>query len=152
MKTFPWARSDIPQEENANKREDIPTENKKSKKQTIHLGYGYASGDNYRLGFGFGGMGGLDPFQTQGQHPGMNPGGPDAQHVFGRSHVPRRQMIGFPHGHGHFGHGVGPGYPTPGGHPVTHPGFSTLGYPGHALATVDVKKVSKFYSYSPSKF
>ena len=24
-------------------------------------------------------------------------------------------------------------------HPVTHPGFSTLGYPGHAMATLDIK-------------
>jgi hypothetical protein len=143
MKTFPWARSKIGKDEKGDKRGDIPT-----KKQTIHLGYGYASGDNYRLGFGLGGMGGLDPFQTLGSHVGDAPGGPGAQHVFGRSHVPR-QVIGFPgHGHlgghlgGHFGgHGLGPGYPGPGGHPVTHPGFSTMGYPGHAIATVDVKKV-----------
>ena len=141
MKAFPWARSKINKDDKGSKRGDIPT-----KKQTIHLGYGYASGDNYRLGFGFGGMGGLDPFQTAGSHVGMAPGGPGAQHVFGRSHVPRRQMIGFP-GHGHFGghfgaHGLGPAYPSPaGGHPVTHPGFSTMGYPGHAIATVDVKKV-----------
>jgi hypothetical protein len=153
MKAFPWARSKINKndkndknnkDEKGSKRGDIPT-----KKQTIHLGYGYASGDNYRLGFGFGGMGGLDPFQTLGSHEGMAPGGPEAQHVFGRSHVPR-QLIGFPgHGHlgGHFGghmgaHGFGPAYPAPGGgHPVTHPGFSTMGYPGHGIATVDVKKV-----------
>ena len=141
MKAFPWARSKIKKDEKGDKRGNIPT-----KKQTIHLGYGYASGDNYRLGFGFGGMGGLDPFQTLGSHVGNGPGGPEAQHVFGRSHVPK-QIIGFPgNAPGHFGahfggHGIGPGYPGPGSHPVTHPGFSTMGYPGHAIATLDIKKV-----------
>jgi hypothetical protein len=62
-------------------------------------------------------------------------------------------MLG--HGPGLLGHGAGPlghgpgflgGHAGPlgghghfGGHPVTHPGFSTLGYPGHAMATLDIK-------------
>lgn len=37
------------------------------------------------------------------------------------------------HGPGVLGHGHFPG------HPITHPGFSTLGFPGHAQATLDIK-------------
>lgn len=46
-------------------------------------------------------------------------------------------------GHGGWegGHGYGEhhGFAAPYGHPITHPGFSTIGFPGHALATADVK-------------
>ena len=31
------------------------------------------------------------------------------------------------------------GYATPYGHPVTHPGFTTIAWPGHALTTNDIK-------------
>lgn len=41
------------------------------------------------------------------------------------------------HGYGH-GHG-GWGYAAPYGHPITHPGFTSIGFPGHALASFDVK-------------
>lgn len=40
---------------------------------------------------------------------------------------------GFGHGHG------GWGYAAPYGHPITHPGFTSIGFPGHASASFDVK-------------
>jgi hypothetical protein len=45
------------------------------------------------------------------------------------------------HGPGLLGAHAGPlaGHGHLPGHPVTHPGFSTLGYPGHAMATLDIK-------------
>jgi len=34
----------------------------------------------------------------------------------------------------------GYGMATPYGHPVTHPGFTTMGFPGHAVSSTDVKE------------
>lgn len=65
-----------------------------------------------------------------------------------RSKIPRGNLKGFKRwgwghggfGHGGFGHGHGGwGYAAPYGHPITHPGFTSIGFPGHALATFDVK-------------
>lgn len=72
-----------------------------------------------------------------------------------RSKIPRGNMKGFKRwgwghggygGHGGFGHGGygghghgGWGYAAPYGHPITHPGFTSIGFPGHAMATFDVK-------------
>merc|ERR1712224_724838 len=55
--------------------------------------------------------------------------------------------VGHGVGYGGVGHGVGAGgaggfgMSTPYGHPVTHPGFTTMGFPGHAMAeaTIEVK-------------
>lgn len=65
-----------------------------------------------------------------------------------RSKIPKTSVKGFKRwgwghggygGHG-FGHGHGGwGYAAPYGHPITHPGFTSIGFPGHALATFDVK-------------
>ncbi|XP_046845389.1 LOW QUALITY PROTEIN: fibroin heavy chain-like [Xenia sp. Carnegie-2017] len=136
MKTFPSVRSAVSSSKKGQKRGYIP-----SKKQTIHLGYGYASGDNYRLGYGLGGMGALDPLQSHNGIAPVVPNVPHVPHVFGRSKVPR-QMIGLPsHDTGDigtpFGYSANPGQV---GHPVLHPGYSTMAYPGHAIATADVKK------------
>lgn len=63
-----------------------------------------------------------------------------------RSNIPKGNQKGFKrwgwghggyHGYGH-GHG-GWGYAAPYGHPITHPGFTSIGFPGHALASFDVK-------------
>lgn len=73
-------------------------------------------------------------------------------HPFFRSSIPRSSSKtaqgskrwggwgngGWGHG-GWGGHGHGHGFAAPYGHPITHPGFSTIGFPGHALATADVK-------------
>lgn len=124
-----------------NTREEIPLaeDNSQRKKQTIHLGYGYASGDNYRLGYGMGGMGGLAGYHGVGGVTGTS--------VY-RSSIPKGNERSFKrwgwghggyggHGYGH-GHG-GWGYAAPYGHPITHPGFTSIGFPGHALASFDVK-------------
>lgn len=101
-----------------------------SKKQTVHVGYGYASGDNYRLGYQSGGMGGLASTFT-GQL-GPSP----AEEHFKKSIINKRQFrFGGPAGGDAFG-----GHSTPYGHPVTHPGFTTMGFPGHALASTDVRR------------
>ncbi len=45
-------------------------------------------------------------------------------------------------GSGNFGagsFGSNSGYAMPYGHPVTHPGFTTIAWPGHALTTNDIK-------------
>lgn len=49
------------------------------------------------------------------------------------------------HGPGLLGGHAGPlgGHGRFPGHPVTHPGFSTLGYPGQAMATLDIKVRAK---------
>ena len=65
-----------------------------------------------------------------------------------RSNIPKRIQKGFKrwgygHGYGHFGYGRGHGgwgYSAPYGHPITHPGFTSIGFPGHASASFDVKK------------
>ena len=70
-----------------------------------------------------------------------------------RSNIPKGNQKGFKrwgwghggygghgYGHGGFGHGHGGwGYAAPYGHPITHPGFTSIGFPGHALASFDVK-------------
>ena len=71
-----------------------------------------------------------------------------------RSKIPKASVKGFKRwgwghggygghgygGHGGFGHGHGGwGYAAPYGHPITHPGFTSIGFPGHAMATFDVK-------------
>ena len=64
-----------------------------------------------------------------------------------RSKIPRGTVKGFKRwgwGHGGYGHGFGHGhggwgYAAPYGHPITHPGFTSIGFPGHAMATFDVK-------------
>jgi len=104
------------------------------KKQTVHVGYGYASGDNYRLGYQQGGMGGLASSFT-GQVQAGNPEGGSNDH-FKRSLV-KRNFNG--HGFSSFNSGMMHGSATPYGHPVTHPGFTTMGFPGHALASQDVR-------------
>lgn len=123
----PNTRGEIPEAEDGSQR----------KKQTIHLGYGYASGDNYRLGYGFGGMGGLAGYHGVGGVTGTS--------VY-RSNIPKRsekvvKRWGYGHGGYHgFGHGHGGwGYAAPYGHPITHPGFTSIGFPGHASASFDVK-------------
>lgn len=40
---------------------------------------------------------------------------------------------------GHGSYSEHHGFSAPYGHPITHPGFSTIGFPGHAVATADVK-------------
>ena len=37
--------------------------------------------------------------------------------------------------------GGGFGYAMPYGHPVTHPGFTTVAWPGHAITTNDIKNM-----------
>ena len=122
------------------------------KKQTVHVGYGYASGDNYRLGYQAGGMGGLaSSFMGQiGPDNGGNIGS-----IGGDDTTDHRKSIILPVPHtkdvqvtkrhfsgarfGAFNGGMMHGSATPYGHPVTHPGFTTMGYPGHALASADVR-------------
>jgi len=110
------------------------------KKQTVHVGYGYASGDNYRLGYQEGGMGGLASSFTgqiqQATHDENN--NFNKRSYFARPL--RRHYDGIHGGYGPYGgHGMMHGGATPYGHPVTHPGFTTMGYPGHALASQDVR-------------
>ncbi|XP_065670483.1 uncharacterized protein LOC101239391 isoform X3 [Hydra vulgaris] len=103
-----------------------------TKRQTVHVGYGYASGDNYRLGYQEGGMGGLssNTFDDD-QHNN------DFNHK--KSTVQKRRGFGMGMGMGSFDSRMEPQQHTPYGHPVTHPGFTTMGFPGHALASVDVR-------------
>ena len=68
-----------------------------------------------------------------------------------RSSIPKVNQKGFKrwgwghggyhgYGHGGFGHGHGGwGYAAPYGHPITHPGFTSIGFPGHAMSSFDVK-------------
>lgn len=142
-------------EKSTSTRDTIPMDHneKKTKKQTIHVGYGYASGDNYRLGYGFGGMGGVAGFSGGNVNGGL--GGPSGVE---RSKIPKSETNKYqttksnipnpetPHavsgskrnfgdnGHDFDGYGI-----AKMGHPVTHPGFTTMGYPGHALSSTDVK-------------
>ena len=46
----------------------------------------------------------------------------------------KRQIVSPP-----YDGGSGSGGHTPYGHPVTHPGLTTLGWPGHTISTTDVK-------------
>jgi len=107
------------------------------KKQTVHVGYGYASGDNYRLGYQEGGMGGLASSFT-GQVGADHGGNFDASDHFNKRSIVKRHFEGG-HGYGSFNSGMMHGSATPYGHPVTHPGFTTMGFPGHALASQDVR-------------
>jgi len=152
------ARSDIPTAEEQPK-------DKKTKKQTIHVGYGYASGDNYRLGYGFGGMGGVAGFSGGQGAPGSGPpGGPEAA-AFKKADIPAavaaapapvkeevkktnipqpeqpKDVTATKRDFGHADQSLPGGFGSAGamGHPVTHPGFTTMGYPGHALSSTDVK-------------
>lgn len=81
-----------------------------SKKQTVHFGYGYA------------GMGSLVT--------------PNQENNFKKSVINKRQFGGAPALTNGVGYG---GHSQPYGHPVTHPGFTTMGFPGHALASTDVR-------------
>ena len=133
---FPWIKSKV----EGSKGHKAETKKGKStkkqqrdqitKKQTVHVGYGYASGDNYRLGYQSGGMGGLSS-QFTGQ---LGPN--EAVEHFKKSMINKRQYPGVHGLGGDAGYG---GHSQPYGHPVTHPGFTTMGFPGHALATTDVR-------------
>ena len=153
---------------NASQRDQIPSSpeesQKKQKKQTIHVGYGYASGDNYRLGYGMGGMGGVSGLSGGCNFPG--PGCDNAlegNHNVERSTIPkadesklhpqvahdvtatkRHFESGLGLGAGAFGDSGG--HSMPYGHPVTHPGFTTIGFPGHALTTTDLKNKIPVYT------
>jgi len=100
------------------------------KKQTVHVGYGYASGDNYRLGYNRGGMGGI----AESFNGKVQPIGDDV--IVKRSGMgvvaASKRAMNMPGAYG---------MATPYGHPVTHPGFTTMGFPGHAMAeaTIEVK-------------
>uniref|UniRef100_A0A7M5WIY2 Uncharacterized protein n=1 Tax=Clytia hemisphaerica TaxID=252671 RepID=A0A7M5WIY2_9CNID len=106
---------------------------RQTKKQTIHVGYGYASGDNYRLGYGMGGMGGVAGFTSP--H-----GAPLTQ--FARSRIPAaestkdvtgtKRNMAFSQEPSSTGSMLG--------HPVTHPGFTTMGFPGHADSSIEAQK------------
>jgi len=138
---FPWIKSKIHKGEKGKGGEKEVVKPKKAgkrdqitKKQTVHVGYGYASGDNYRLGYQSGGMGGLASTFT-GQ---LGPHG--AQEHFKKSIINKRNFgYGGPGQGDPAGAGFG-GHSTPYGHPVTHPGFTTMGFPGHALASTDVRR------------
>ena len=144
------------QDLNINKQRDqiAQVSQKETKKQTVHVGYGYASGDNYRLGYQEGGMGGLASTFSGGSvgadHGPDNFDGPDH---FKKSSMPisvthdvqatKRYFpagqAGFPGGFNGNSPATEHGSATPYGHPVTHPGFTTMGFPGHALASADVR-------------
>jgi len=124
---------------------------KSTKKETIHVGYGYASGDNYRLGYGFGGMGGVSGFnrETAGA----------AEHSY-RSKIPNsknsevkvKNNIPTPEttkdvnaskrniGASNNPSSIQPGT-APYNQPQIHPGFTTMGYPGHGNSQVAVSQV-----------
>jgi len=130
-------------------RDEIPgPDQKQEKKQTIHVGYGYASGDNYRLGYGMGGMGGVSGFSGQGI------GGDEthAQATVKKSIMPsqkensplpenvkevtatKRQFQEDCSENGQSRCTLTDSHPTQEyGHPVTHPGFTTIGTPGIAV-------------------
>lgn len=116
------------------------------KKQTVHVGYGYASGDNYRLGYQEGGMGGLASSFT-GQVGADHGGNFDAADHFNKRSLyhldgfRQKRHYDSGHGYGSFNSGMMHGSATPYGHPVTHPGFTTMGFPGHALASQDVRNM-----------
>eukprot|EP00111_Clytia_hemisphaerica_P000423 TCONS_00001194-protein len=146
---FPWIKSKVEGSKGVkakdSKKEEKTTKKEQrdhiTKKQTVHVGYGYASGDNYRLGFQTGGMGGLASTFTGHLGPATIP-----EH-FKKSVINKRQFGFSGPGAGPAGPvGAGPvdapgygGHSTPYGHPVTHPGFTTMGFPGHALASTDVR-------------
>merc|ERR1711962_1610646 len=109
-------------------------------KQTVHVGYGYSSGDNYRLGFQQGGVSAPPPpsYAAGGENFG-NPGHM-RHHIQSPIRDRRNTFGGFGgHGFGNLESGIAHGSATPYGHPVTHPGFTTMGFPGHALASQDVR-------------
>jgi len=110
------------------------------KKQTVHVGYGYASGDNYRLGYNQGGMGGIAQ-SFNGKV--VSNGADDLLGGFNKkkSDISKKEKNEKRNFGGHAGINMPGGYgmATPYGHPVTHPGFTTMGFPGHALASADVK-------------
>lgn len=117
---------------------DRDTISRPIKKQTVHVGYGYASGDNYRLGYQQGGMGGLASSFT-GQLEAQ-PHDSMGDRFSKRSYFARPVMKRHYNGQfASYNHGMLHGSATPYGHPVTHPGFTTMGYPGHALASQDVR-------------
>ena len=135
---WPWIKNKVPGSvgvkapvKNPKEKEMNKAKNKSkkdteaTKRQTVHVGYGYASGDNYRLGYQEGGMGGLSSNTLD-----------DDEHRYDFNHkkstVQKRHRLTFNTGMQHQ-------HATPYGHPVTHPGFTTMGYPGHALASVDVR-------------
>ena len=124
-----------------NKKRD--TLEKATKKQTVHIGYGYASGDNYRLGYQLGGMGGLASSFSGAVLPNKNFGSRESIkksridsriHLVGNGFGKRTDLGGFEPTVNNAG-----GSSTPYGHPVTHPGFTTMGYPGLAMASADVR-------------
>jgi len=124
------------------KRGNVPSPS--VKKQTVHVGYGYASGDNYRLGYQQGGMGGLASTFT-GQIGAEQQGSYDTSDHYNKrepSYQPgpvREKRFYGGHAFGNLESGIAHGSATPYGHPVTHPGFTTMGFPGHALASQDVR-------------
>merc|ERR1719494_1641640 len=113
------------------------------KKQTVHVGYGYASGDNYRLGYNQGGMGGIaqsfnGKVVSNGADDLLGGFNKKKSDISKKAKNEKRVFAGHG-GEGSFNLPGGYGMATPYGHPVTHPGFTTMGFPGHALASADVK-------------
>ncbi|XP_047144260.1 uncharacterized protein LOC101239391 isoform X2 [Hydra vulgaris] len=151
-----WADFSLPS--NKNKQKNTRTKKRNTleravKKQTVHIGYGYASGDNYRLGYQLGGMGGLESSFSGAVLPNKNFGArePNKKSIISsgikRNGVGKRTDLGFEPPVNNAG-----GSSTPYGHPVTHPGFTTMGYPGQAMASADVRNkiIQPFYKSTKS--
>ena len=154
---YGWGKADIQKihknggkSKSAAQKDDIPAE----RKQTIHVGYGYASGDNYRLGYGNRGMGGVSrmegglsgvseacAFDDPSCHsigPQLRSGIPNVEEERSSDEengVKRNYHMTVGHTHSAYGQAA------PYGHPVTHPGFTTIGYPGQAITSADIKNM-----------